>query len=139
MGLRCPGCAGVASSAQSRGIGGLVRPLAVGLAVALPIALVMGLWPQWNFYLGLVLGFASAEMMARSAPGRRGPEMQVLAVAVVLVALAFSRYVTASTLGLELTQLDFTRNAVQRALYLRPMPDLVFAGIPLLIAFFRFR
>jgi hypothetical protein len=139
VGMRCPDCAGVAAQVLPLGVSGMARALGFGLAVALPVGLLMGLGPQWNFYLGLVLGFASAEMVARAVPGRRGVDMQVIAMAAVLIALVFSRYVLASRAGADLFALDFGRQAVQRGLYLRPVPDLVFAAIPLLIAFFRFR
>lgn len=139
VGMRCPDCAGVAAQVLPLGVPGFLRALGFGMAVALPIAVVMGFAPQWDFYLGMVLGFASAEMVARAVPGRRGVDMQIIAVAVVVIALLVSRYVTAATLGVSLADLDFMRPQVQKALYLRPMPDLVFAGIPILIAFFRFR
>lgn len=139
VGMRCPDCAGVAKQVLPLGAAGLLRALAFGLAVALPIGLLMGIAPRWDFYLGLVLGFGAAEMVARAVPGRTGPDMQAIAVLAVLAALLLSRFVTAATLGVSLADLDLMRPQVQKALHLRPLPDLVFAAIPLIIAIFRFR
>ncbi|MGI9253570.1 MAG: B-box zinc finger protein, partial [Thermomicrobiales bacterium] len=139
VGVRCPDCAGVAAQVLPLGIGGILRALGMGLFAAIPIGVLIGLAPAWGFYLGLALGFVAAEMVARSVPGRRGADMQVIAIAVVLLGLILSRFVIAGMYGFSVDDLDLASKAVQRALYLRPLPDLVFAAIPLIIAFFRFR
>jgi hypothetical protein len=47
--------------------------------------------------------------------------------------------VLALRFGLNLAEIEPLRPAVQRALYLRPLPDLLFALLPILIAWIRFR
>lgn len=139
VGMRCPDCAGVAAQVGPLGGERLLRAVGMGLAAAVPVGILWGLFPEWGFYLGLLLGFAGAEMVAKGAPGRSGPDMQAIAVAVVLVGLVVSRAVLASRWGIPLGEIDPFSRPVQRALFLRPIPDLVFAALPLVIAFFRFR
>ncbi len=139
VGMRCPDCAGVAAQVGPLGAQRLVRAVGAGLLVAVPVGLLWGFAPAWGFYLGLLLGFASAEAIARAVPGRRGVDLQLVAIGVVLVALVISRVVIARMLGADLLALDLGAPRVQRALWLRPIPDLIFAGIPVLIAWYRFR
>jgi hypothetical protein len=139
VGMRCPECAGVAAQVGPLGIERLTRGIGYGLAVAVPVGVLWGLAPAWGFYLGLVLGFAAAEMVARAVPGRRGPDLQLVAIGVVVVALVISRWVIARQAGADLFALDFGSGRVQRGLWLRPLPDLLFAGLPMVIAWYRFR
>jgi hypothetical protein len=139
VGLRCPDCAGVAGQVGPMGLDRIVRAFGSGLLVAVPVGVFWAFAPAWGFYLGLLLGFAGAEMVARAVPGRRGPEMQAIAIAVVLTGLVVSRVVIASRLGLPLDAIDLTNRDWRAVLFLRPMPDLIFMAFPLLIAFFRFR
>jgi hypothetical protein len=50
-----------------------------------------------------------------------------------------SRVVLAQRLGIGLAEIETLRPVVQRGLYLRLLPDLLFALLPLLIAWVRFR
>ena len=63
----------------------------------------------------------------------------VLAIVIVLIGLATSRYVIASRLGIDLGMLNQMDPRVLRALHLDVIPDLVFAAMPLLIAWVRFK
>ncbi|MCC6313811.1 MAG: hypothetical protein IT337_07335 [Thermomicrobiales bacterium] len=142
VGLRCPDCAGVAGLVGPMGGVRTLQALAHGLLVTVPVGVVWAFFPDWAFYLALVMGFAGAEAVARAVPGRRGPELQAIAVVVVLVGLALSRLVLLTRLGVDLAdigRIDFAAPRVQRALHLQPIPDLIFAALPIVIAFFRFR
>jgi hypothetical protein len=140
VGLRCPDCAGVRGlPTYATGPTVLVRAGAAGLALAVVIGVIWGLIPDWGFYLGLVLGFGVAELMARQANNKRGVDLQVLASAIVLVGLVASRYVIATRFGIDLGQVNQMNPRVISALRLDLFPDLVFAAIPLLIAWVRFR
>lgn len=139
VGMRCPECAGVAMTFGPLSAAGAIRALIFGLIVAIPVGFLWGLIPAWGFYVALLMGFAGAEMVARGAPGRRGPELQAIAVIVMLVGLAVSRAVLASRVGLSMNEILAFDPVYARPLWLRPLPDLVFAAVPMVIAFFRFR
>lgn len=140
VGLRCPDCAGVRGlPTYATGTTVLVRAGTAGLALAVVIGIFWGFFPVWGFYLGMILGFGVAELMARQANNKRGVDLQVLAIAIVLVGLIASRYVIASRLGIDLGQINQMNPRVIGALYLDLFPDIVFAAIPLLIAWIRFR
>lgn len=139
VGMRCPDCAGVAAQVGPLGADRLVRATGAGLLVAVPLGVLWGFAPAWGFYLGLLLGFASAETIARAVPGRRGVDLQLIAIGVVLVGLLISRVAIARLLGADLLDVNLGAPRVQRLLWLRPIPDLLFAGLPVLIAWYRFR
>lgn len=139
VGMRCPQCAGVAATFGPLGAPGMLRALIAGLIITVPIGVLWGFIPAWGFYVALLMGFAGAEMVARSAPGRRGPELQVVAVIAMVVGLAVSRAVIATRIGVPIGEITSLDSAYLRPLWLRPLPDLVFAAVPLVIAFFRFR
>jgi hypothetical protein len=140
VGLRCPDCAGVRGlPTYATGATVLVRAGAAGLALAVVIGIIWGFFPEWGFYLGLGLGFGVAELMARLANNKRGLDLQVLAIAIVLVGLIASRYVIASRLGIDLGLVNQMDPRVLTALRLNLIPDLIFAVIPLVIAWIRFR
>ncbi len=155
VGLRCPECAGVrglptyATSAPVLG-----RAALSGLAVALPVGLLFGFAPDWQFYLALALGFGVAEAMARAANQKRGRDLQLAAMGLVGVGLLVGRVVLAQRLGIAWADVNALSDAIltpgvlnefgrpvplDLALRLRPIPDLLFAAIPFLIAWVRFR
>lgn len=155
VGLRCPECAGVrglptyATSAPTLG-----RAVVAGLAVALPLGLLFGLAPDWQFYLALALGFGTAEAMAKAANQKRGRDLQLVAMAAVALGLLVGRAVLAQRLGIGWADVNELSAAIRtpgvleefgrpvpldRALLLRPIPDLLFAAIPLVIGWVRFR
>jgi hypothetical protein len=138
VGMRCPDCAGTRASIRANPARTLVAAGA-GLAVAVLVGLVWGFFPDWQFYLALALGFGVVETMARFLRGRQGIDLQAIAIALVLVGLLLSRVVLAQRFGVQLGDLTDMTQRLQRALYLRPIPDLVFAAIPLAIAWYRFR
>lgn len=138
VGLRCPDCAGVAARIPLDPTA-LARGAVAGALVAVPVGLLWGLAPAWGFYLALLLGFAGAEAIAKALPGRRGRALQFLAVAVILVGLFLSRWLLARQAGIDLGDVNRFSPRLERALLLRPVPDLLFMAIPLVIAWVRFR
>ena len=163
VGLRCPDCAGVRGLPTYRtGGNALLKAAGAGLAVALVVA---GLWrfgPTWQFYLCLLLGFGVAEAMAWAANYKRGRDLQVLGVALVVLGLVLARVLLAQRLGISAEQVNaldgtvtnsevcdafdvdappFARCSVSvvHALQLRLIPDLLFAGIAVVIPWVRFR
>lgn len=140
VGLRCPDCAGV------RGLPTYATtPSVLGKAafysapIALLIGFVWGFFPTWQFYLALALGFGVAETMARAANGKRGRDLQFLAMALVAIGLLVSRVVLAQRAGIDLGQINDLTPRLERSLYLRVLPDLLFAVIPFVLGWIRFR
>ena len=112
---------------------------AAGLAVATVVGIAWGYFPDWQFYWALLLGFGTVETMVRLLTKRQGLDLQLIAIAIVVFAIVLSRVVLAQRLGVSLVEIQTLRPAMQRGLYLRPLPDLLFALLPLLIAWVRFR
>ena len=63
----------------------------------------------------------------------------MIAIAIVVFGVLLSRAVLAWRLGIDLHDINNFRPALQRALLLRPIPDLLFAALPIAIAWVRFR
>jgi hypothetical protein len=138
VGMRCPDCAGTRATIVADRAGTLTAA-AAGLAVASAAGIAWGFFPEWQFYLALALGFGIVETMAKLLPARRGPDLQAVAIVIVLYGLALSRAVLAQRQGIDLGDINAFSPALQRALFLRPIPDLLFAILPIVIAWIRFR
>jgi hypothetical protein len=119
--------------------GSLAKAVAAGLGVALIVGVIWGYWPQWNFYLSLALGFGVAEAMAWAAKGKRGPDLQVIGIAIVVLGLILSRVILAQRLGISWEVVNEFPPGIEDALYLRIVPDGLFAALACLIVWYRFR
>jgi hypothetical protein len=140
VGMRCPDCAGVRglpTYKTDRGV--LLKSFAAAIAIAAVVGVMWGYFPNWQFYLSLLLGFGVAESMAKIAGGKRGRDLLVSGWAAILMALVISRVVLAQRLGLPWEVISELGPFVERWMYLRIIPDGVFAAIPFLIVFIRFR
>ena len=140
VGLRCPDCAGV------RGLptyptesGDLAKAAVGGFVVAVAIGVIWGYFPNWGFYLALALGFGVAETMARLANHKRGLDLQIAGWLAVVVGLALSRVVLAQRLGLPWDVINQMGPFVEQEMHLELLPDGLFAALPFLIVFIRFR
>src|SRR5215216_473210 len=138
VGMRCPDCAGTRSSVAANPAGTLTAAVA-GLAVATVVGLAWGFLPDWQFYWALLLGFGTVETMVRLLQKRQGLDLQAIAIVIVVYGMLLSRVVLAQRLGVNLAEIENLRPIVQRVLYLRPVPDLLFALLPVVIAWIRFR
>ena len=112
---------------------------AAGLGVATVAGIGWGFFPDWQFYWALLLGFGVVEGMVRLLSKHRGADLQAIALAVVVYGMVLSRVVVALRLGVNPTDILDAGPALQRLLYLRPIPDLLFALLPIVIAWIRFR
>jgi hypothetical protein len=155
VGLRCPDCAGVRGlPTYSTPVSTLLRATGAGLLVAILTAVLWRQGPSWGFYLSLILGFGSVEAMARVANYKRGVDLQVAAFAVITFGLVLSRVLLAQRFGVTWDDLNNLNNtiatpevvreyrgfpSVTYVLRLRFVPDILFAAIPYLIAWYRFR
>ena len=138
VGMRCPDCAGTRSSVAANPTQALVAAGA-GLVVAALAGIGWGFSPDWGFYWALLLGFGTVETMVRFLRKPRGSDLQAIAIVIVLFGIVLSRVILAQRLGVSFAALGEFGPAAQRALYLRPIPDLLFAVLPVLIAWVRFR
>ncbi len=140
VGLRCPDCAGVRGlPTYATGSTVLGKAAAAGLSVALVVGLIWGRAPDWGFHLALLLGFGVAEAIAWASNAKRGRDLQLLAMACVALGLVLSRVVIAQRFGITREQVNALVPGVEQVLHLRLIPDLLFAAIPFVIAWIRFR
>ena len=110
-----------------------------GLAVATAVGIAWGFFPDWQFYWALLLGFGAVETMVRFLTKRQGLDLQAIAIVIVVFGILLSRVVLAQRLGVSLAEIEQHPPMVQSVLYLRPVPDLLFALLPVVIAWVRFR
>ena len=116
-----------------------VKAAGIGLVLAVAIGYVWSRYPDWGFYLALVLGFSIAESMAWAAKGKRGVDLQVLGIVLVAFALVLSRYLLFDRFGLSLSQYADLNERGKEVLHVKLIPDGLFAVMPLLIVWYRFR
>jgi hypothetical protein len=143
VGYRCPECArGPRSVVYTTSSTQLVKATVIGVLVATAVGALWGAFPDWAFYCALLLGFGVAEAMAWAANYKRGRELQIAAVACVLLGIVISRLVIAQRspfLTVDMLLNDATNPNVARAFQLQLIPDVVFMGIAFLIVVVRFR
>jgi len=140
VGLRCPDCAGVRGlPTYPTATDALVKAIGLGLVIAVVIGILWSRIPDWGFYLALVLGFGIAEAMAWAVKGKRGADLQIAGIALVVVALVISRYLLFDRYGLSLGQYSELSDFGKRELHVRIIPDGLFAIMPMLIVWYRFR
>ena len=138
VGMRCPDCAGTRAAIKAN-TSQVLTAAGAGLIVAALAGIGWGYLPNWQFYWALLLGFGTVEMMARFLPGRRGVDLQAIAIVIVVFGIVLSRVVLAQRLGIDLAAINAFTPRLQAALQLRPIPDLLFAALPIVIAWIRFR
>jgi hypothetical protein len=140
VGLRCPDCAGVRGlPTYPTETGDMAKAALVGFAAALVVGVIWGYFPSWGFYLALALGFGVAESMAKVANHKRGLDLQIAAWLAIAVGLAISRVVLAQRLGLSWDSINQMGSFVESQMHLKIVPDGIFAALPFLIVYIRFR
>jgi hypothetical protein len=93
-GLRCFDCANLqvlptyAISADF-----YLKAAVAGLVVAGLLGAAMGFFPDWEFWLALALGILSSEAVAIAANQKRGPGLQMVAMAAVVFGFIVSRVI----------------------------------------------
>lgn len=143
VGYRCPECSrSQRSVVYDPTVSGLVRAGVVGLVVAVAIGFFWGSYPNWGFYMALLMGFGVAEAVAWGANYKRGRELQVLAMGMAFLGIVVSR-VTIAVLD-PLLDIDILLNhafdpVFRQIFYLRLIPDMLFMALSLAICFVRFR
>jgi uncharacterized membrane protein YccC len=117
----------------------LVRAAGIGLAIAIGLGVIWSQFPEWGFYLSLVLGFGLAEAMAKAVNGKRGVDLQVIGIGLVLLALVISRYLLFDSYGISLLDINELTDRGRQVLHVRIIPDGLIALLPILIVWRRFR
>ena len=143
VGYRCPDCArGPKPALYQTGGVQLARATLLGVLVATAVGALWGVFPAWGFYCALLLGFGVAESMAWAANYKRGRELQIAAIACIVLGLVVSRLMIAArsdVLTVDLLLNHTSERGIADAFYLRVVPDFVFMGLPCLIAWIRFK
>jgi hypothetical protein len=143
VGYRCPDCAGIrALPTYQTPASMLIKAGVVGALIASLIGVLWGYYPQWQFYLALLLGFGVAEGMAWAANYKRGRDLQIAAIACVLLGIAISRFFIGynhPVLGIEDLLNNAMNPAVSRTFQMRLIPDVAFIVLAGAIPFVRFR
>lgn len=155
VGMRCPDCAGVRGlPSYKTPANALAKSVGLGLLVAVAVAVLWRFIPQWQFYLCLLLGFGTVETMAKAVNYKRGADLQVAAIAVVVVGMVLARVLLAQRYGITFGEVNDLSDAiatpqviaqyrayvpVDYLLQLRVVPDLIFSVMPIAIAWYRFR
>jgi hypothetical protein len=143
VGYRCPECArGPRSVVYTTSGPALAKAVVIGALVATAAGVLWGIFPAWAFYCALLLGFGVAEAMAWAANYKRGRELQIAAVACILLGIIISRLMMAyrsPVLTVDMLFNHTTERGVAEAFQLKPLPDFVFMGLAFLLPVVRFR
>lgn len=140
VGLRCPECAGVRSLPTIKTAGDvLLKAIGGGLLVAVLVAVLWRVMPDWGFYLSLAMGFGVVEAMAYLSKNKRGRDLQLAAMLIITAGFALSRVMLAQRYGIDLAQVNELTPFVARALQLQAVPDLIYVALAYAIAWVRFR
>ncbi len=96
VGYRCFECANI-TSLPTYAVSGsyYARAIATGFATATVVGLVWGVLPAFDFWAALILGVATGELVSRAANMKRGPGLQIVAVAAAAWGILLSRIVLA--------------------------------------------
>jgi len=117
----------------------LAKAAGAGLAVAVGTAILWRFFPEWQFYLCLLMGFGVVETIARFSGNKRGADLQLLAVGIVTVGFLLSRVLLAQRFGISMAEVNALGPSISGILQLRFIPDVVYALLAYLIAWVRFR
>ena len=140
VGLRCPDCAGVRTMGTIKTSSqALLKAAGAGLLVAIAVAVLWRFFPNWQFYLALLMGFGVAEAIAWGTNNKRGADLQILAMAIITVGLILSRILLANRFGVTWEMMNNLSPLGSRMMQVRAVPDLLFVAVAYLIAWVRFK
>lgn len=140
VGLRCPDCAGVRHMGSIRtGTSDLIKAAGMALVVAVLVAAFWRFFPQWQFYLSLLMGFGVVETVARATNNKRGADLQALSMVIITIGFLLSRVLLADRYGITWAHVNEMSPFISQLLQIRAIPDLLFLAIAYVIAWVRFR
>lgn len=140
VGQRCPDCGrGPRLPTFQVAPGIVLRAWAAGLAAATIIGYLWSLAPAFAFWMGLLMGFITGEVVARAGNVKRGPLMTAAAVAAVLLGFALG-FALLGPLGRGAGAADPLAAALSALLRLRAAPfTLIMLALAAVIAGLRQR
>lgn len=143
IGYRCPDCArGPKPALYQATTTGIARGAATGIIVAAAVGVLWGLFPSWEFYWCIILGFGISESISWATRYKRGTELMTIAMICVVIGLALARVVIAwdsPFLTLDMLLNNTTDPGVAAAFQVELIPDVLFMAIPFVINYIRFR
>lgn len=143
VGYRCPDCAGVRGlPTYQTPLSLLIKASVFGVVIAGLVGVLWGYYPQWQFYLALILGFGVAEGMSWAANYKRGRDLQIAAIACVVIGIVISRVVIGMNhplFGIDDLLNNAMNPAVSQTFQMRLIPDIAFIVLAGAIPFVRFR
>lgn len=143
IGYRCPDCArGPKPAIYQASPTGIVTGAAIGVVIASLVGVFWGLFPNWEFYWVLILGFGVSESISWATKYKRGTELMTIAMVCVFIGIALARVVIAwdsPFLTLDMLLNDTTAPGVSAAFQIEFIPDFLFMAIPFVINYIRFR
>ncbi|MGH9173568.1 MAG: B-box zinc finger protein, partial [Vicinamibacterales bacterium] len=143
IGYRCPDCArGPKPAIYQASPTGIATGAAMGVTIAALTGVFWGLFPAWEFYWTMLLGFGVSESIAWAARYKRGTELMVVAMSCVVFGIILARFVMAwdsPFLTVDMLLNQTTDPGVAEAFQLEFIPDFIFMAIPFVINYIRFR
>jgi hypothetical protein len=143
IGYRCPDCArGPTPAIYQASASGIATGAALGITIASLVGVFWGIFPDWEFYWTLVLGFGVSESISWAVKYKRGTELMVVAMACVVLGIILARVVMAwdsPFLTLDMLLNETTEPGVAEAFQLELIPDFLFMAIPFVINYIRFK
>ncbi len=143
IGYRCPDCArGPKPAIYQASATGIATGAAMGVVIASLVGVFWGLFPNWEFYWVLILGFGVSESISWATKYKRGTELMMIAMVCVFFGIALARVVIAwdsPFLTLDMLLNNTTAPGVSAAFQIEFIPDFLFMAIPFVINYIRFR
>jgi hypothetical protein len=143
IGYRCPDCArGPKPLIYQASRTGIAAGVVVGIVAATLAGIGWGLWPNWEFYWVMILGFGVSESISWATKYKRGTELMVVAMACVVLGIVVARGVMAwdsPVLTLDMLLNHSNEPFVRMMFQIEFIPDVVFMAIPFLINYIRFK
>lgn len=97
VGIRCPNCARERRSGVNTVSPALLaRAAGMGVGSGVAAGLVWGAFPNYAFWIALLLGFGGGELVNLATNRRRGPELRVVAAAMVVAAFLLAGFLGGS-------------------------------------------
>lgn len=143
IGYRCPDCArGPKPAIYQASATGIATGTLLGVAVATLVGIGWGLFPTWEFYWVMILGFGVSESISWATKYKRGRELMIVAMSCVFLGIALARVVIAwddPVLTLDMLLNDTSNPFVAARFQIELIPDVLFMVIPFVINYIRFR
>ncbi len=97
VGIRCRECAVERRSGiNAPSTPHVARAALAGAGAAIVIAPLWGLFPEYAFWLALLLGFAGGDLVNMASGRKRGPELRVVGAGMVIATFLLAAFISAT-------------------------------------------